>query len=204
MYSILYIKITLLNKTVNSAAGPLEMVMPMSETSAEVQKAYNAWVHQYDTNANSTRDLNAKILRLQPFDLAGKSILEIGCGTGFNTIWLARRARFVVGVDIAEGMLRKAHRRAGALNVCVLQADITKPWVFGQAFDLIVANLVLEHILLRTFLTRHALSSVPAACFTLASCTPTSRFKERRRSIVMLRREKKYLCLPFSITSPSI
>ena len=40
----------------------------------------------------------------------------------------------------------KAQRRLGALNVCVLQADITKPWVFGQAFDLIVANLVLEHI----------------------------------------------------------
>ena len=92
------------------------------------------------------RDLNAKVLRQQPFGLAGKSVLEIGCGTGSNTVWLANRAQFVVGVDIAEGMLRKAHSRLDALNVCVLQADITKPWVFGQAFDLIVANLVLEHI----------------------------------------------------------
>ncbi len=198
-------KITLHNKTVNSAAGPLEMAMPMPEMSAEVQKAYNVWVHQYDTNANSTRDFNAKVLRQQTFDLAGKSILEIGCGTGFNTVWLAKRAQFVVGVDIAEGMLRKAHRRLDALNVCVLQADITKPWVFDQAFDHIVANLVLEHVqdLAHVFNEAHSVLR-PAACFTLASCTPVSRFKARRQSIVMPRREKKYSCLPFSITSPSI
>lgn len=118
----------------------------MRETSAEVQKAYNTWVHQYETNENPTRDLNAKVLRQQPFDLVGKSVLEIGCGTGLNTIWLADRAQFVVGVDIAEGMVRKARRRPSKVNARFLQADITKPWSFDPAFDLIVANLVLEHV----------------------------------------------------------
>src|SRR5919197_4852647 len=118
----------------------------MPDPSAEIRKAYNAWVHQYDTDANPTRDLNAKVLRQQPFTLAGQWVLEIGCGTGSNTIWLANRAQFVVGVDIAEGMLRKARRRLGTLNVHVLQADITKPWPLDQAFDVIVANLVLEHV----------------------------------------------------------
>jgi len=124
----------------------LETVTQMPDTSAEVQKAYNEWVHRYDTNENPTRDLNAKALRQQAFDLTGKSVLEIGCGTGFNTMWLADRAQFVVGVDIAEGMLRKARCHLGELNVRFLQADITKPWPFNQAFDLIVASLVLEHI----------------------------------------------------------
>ncbi len=113
----------------------------MPEASAEVQQAYNEWAHQYDTNANLTRDLNAKVLRQQPFDLAGKWVLEIGCGTGFNTIWLANRAQFVVGVDIAAGMLRKACRRLGALNVDVLQADITKPWPLEQTFDVVATCL---------------------------------------------------------------
>ncbi len=132
-----------------SAYGHLETVRQMPEASAEVQQAYNEWARQYDTNANPTRDLNAKVLRQQPFDLAGKWVLEIGCGTGFNTIWLANRAQFVVGVDIAPGMLRQACRRLGALgalNIDVLQADITKPWPLEQAFDVIVANLVLEHV----------------------------------------------------------
>jgi hypothetical protein len=36
----------------------------MSEASDDVRKAYNAWVPQYDTNTNLTRDLNAEVLRL--------------------------------------------------------------------------------------------------------------------------------------------
>lgn len=118
----------------------------MPDTSAEVQKAYNEWVHQYETNKNSTRDLNAQVLRQQPFDLASKAVLEIGCGTGFNTTWLATYARCVVGMDISEGMLRKARRRLSERNVHLLQTDITKPWPLAQMFDLIVATLVLEHV----------------------------------------------------------
>ncbi|HEV8712451.1 MAG TPA: class I SAM-dependent methyltransferase [Candidatus Binatia bacterium] len=118
----------------------------MPETSAAVQKAYNEWVHQYDTNENSTRDLNAQVLRQQPFDLVSKAVLELGCGTGFNTVWLAPGARFVVGVDISEGMLRKARCRLGERHVHLLQTDITKPWPLTQGFDLIVATLVLEHV----------------------------------------------------------
>lgn len=118
----------------------------MAELSDAVQNAYNQWVHQYDTNDNSTRDLNAEVLRQQPFELAGKRVLEIGCGTGLNTIRLAHRARSVIGVDISEGMLRQASSRLRASTASILQADFTKPWPFDQAFDVIVANLVLEHV----------------------------------------------------------
>lgn len=118
----------------------------MSERSVEVQHAYNEWVHQYDTNVNPLRDLNAQVLRQQPFDLTGKRILEIGCGTGGNTIWLAHRAQWVVGMDMSEGMLRKARRHLETADVSVLQADITQPWPLEQAFDVLVATLVLEHV----------------------------------------------------------
>lgn len=118
----------------------------MTESSTEVQNAYNVWVHQYDTNANSTRDLNAEVLRQQPFDLGGKRVLEIGCGTGLNTIWLAGRAQYVIGVDISEGMLRQAVSRLRGSNASFLQADLTKPWPLEEAFDVIVATLVLEHV----------------------------------------------------------
>ncbi len=115
-------------------------------SSADVQHAYNEWVHQYDTNVNETRDLNAEILRQQAFDLTGKWVLEIGCGTGLNTTWLANGAQGVVGVDLSEGMLKAAQCRLSTLNAYLLQADITKPWPLNQAFNIIVANLVLEHV----------------------------------------------------------
>jgi ubiquinone/menaquinone biosynthesis C-methylase UbiE len=122
------------------------MVTQMPDTSTAIRNAYDEWAHQYDTNTNSTRDLNAQVLRQQPFDLADKAVLEIGCGTGSNTIWLAPCARLVVGVDMSEGMLRKAHCRLGERNVHLLQANITKPWPLAPGFDVIVATLVLEHV----------------------------------------------------------
>ena len=118
----------------------------MPETSAAVQQAYNEWVHQYDTNENSTRDLNAQVLRQQLFGLASRAVLEIGCGTGCNTLGLANCAQSVVGMDISEGMLRKARCRLGERNVHLLPADITKPWPLDQRFDVIVATLVPEHV----------------------------------------------------------
>ena len=49
-----------------SEGGYATQVTHMPGTSAEVRKAYNEWVHQYDTNANSTRDLNAKDYGTKP------------------------------------------------------------------------------------------------------------------------------------------
>jgi predicted TPR repeat methyltransferase len=61
-------------------------------------------------------------------DLAGRRVLEIGYGTGLSPIWLADRVQSVVGTDISDGILRKAHSRPRALHTEVLQADIAKPW----------------------------------------------------------------------------
>ena len=118
----------------------------MVEKSQEVRQAYNVWVEQYDTNVNATRDLNMQVLRQQGFEFVGKSVLEIGCGTGLNTIWLAQQARAVTGVDITEGMLQQAQQRLAGLPAHFVQTDITKPWPLARRFDWVVANLVLEHV----------------------------------------------------------
>jgi malonyl-CoA O-methyltransferase len=96
--------------------------------------AYNEWVHQYDIDDNPTRDLNAEVLRQQPFDLVQQAVLEIGCGTGLNTVWLAQRARYIVALDIAEGMLSTARRRLGQRPIYFLQADVTKSWPLDHVF----------------------------------------------------------------------
>ena len=121
-------------------------MVKMSEKSQAVQQAYNVWVAQYVTNVNATRELNMQILRQQKLDFADQCVLEIGCGTGLNTIWLAQQAQLVVGADITEGMMAQAQGRLAGLPAHFLQMDITKPWPITQQFDWIVANLVLEHI----------------------------------------------------------
>jgi ubiquinone/menaquinone biosynthesis C-methylase UbiE len=112
-----------------------------------VQNAYNEWADQYDTNLNKTRDLEALVLRETLGPLAFNSCLEIGCGTGKNTIWFQTKAQQVLAVDFSEEMLSKAKEKINSSNVSFVQADINQPWIFAdQSFDLVSFSLVLEHI----------------------------------------------------------
>jgi len=53
----------------------------------------------------------------------------------------------VEAVDFSQGMIQKAREKVKAGNVSFSMMDITQPWKFAQeSFDLIVCNLVLEHI----------------------------------------------------------
>ena len=113
----------------------------------DTRQAYNDWAAQYDTNLNRTRDLEARSVRAtleaQPFE----TCLEIGCGTGKNTVWLIEKARQVTAVDLSEEMLAKARSRITTPSVTFIQADITADWTFGdKLYDLVTFSLVLEHI----------------------------------------------------------
>lgn len=112
----------------------------------EIEKAYNQWAAQYDSDLNKTRDLEATALRQTLKDLQFDSCLEIGCGTGKNTQWLADRAGRITAVDFSEQMLDKARAKI-PLGVRWIKADINRPWKFvSEKSDLVCFSLVLEHI----------------------------------------------------------
>ncbi len=111
-----------------------------------IRESYNAWADQYDTNANKTRDLEAVALRQMLGKITFKNVLEIGCGTGKNSIWLNEKAKHLTAVDFSEKMLAKAKEKPELKNVNFIQADITNAWSFtNNKFDLITFSLVLEH-----------------------------------------------------------
>ena len=84
-------------------------------------------------------------------DLAGKRVLEIGCGTGIVSVILAKRgAQHVEAIDISEKSIQLAVRRAKANDVAdhihfqamsVYEMDYSE-----NSFDLIVGFNVLHHI----------------------------------------------------------
>ncbi|NIM92223.1 MAG: methyltransferase domain-containing protein [Anaerolineales bacterium] len=112
-----------------------------------IQGSYNRWSSTYDTDENLTRDLDEVVSRDTLGDMRCKLILEIGCGTGKNTTLLAQIGEEVHAIDFSEGMLVKAKEKLGSSNVTFSVADITKPWPFAAGIaDLIVCNLVLEHV----------------------------------------------------------
>lgn len=112
-----------------------------------IQKAYNEWSEMYDSDENLTRDLDQVVTREALANLHFHSILEIGCGTGKNTGFLAQVGARVHALDFSEGMIEKARKKVQAENVKFSVADLTQTWPCEErAYDLIVCNLVLEHI----------------------------------------------------------
>jgi len=123
-----------------------------------IQKAYNEWSETYDTDENLTRDLDQKVTRETLANLQFNSILEIGCGTGKNTMFLIQVGARVHAIDFSEGMIEKAKEKVKAENVRFSVADLTQPWPCqDRAYDLIVCNLVLEHIQDLSFIFSEAL-----------------------------------------------
>ncbi len=113
----------------------------------DVKKAYDRWAAQYDINDNKTRDLEARSLRETLKNIEFENCLEIGCGTGKNTEWLAKKSKQVTAIDLSEGMLAVAKQKNISGNVEFQNSDITEAWTFKEKqFDLITFSLVLEHI----------------------------------------------------------
>ncbi|UOG76063.1 class I SAM-dependent methyltransferase [Hymenobacter tibetensis] len=113
----------------------------------DIQQAYNAWAATYDTVRNRTRDLEAHAIQTVLHDTTAEEILELGCGTGKNTAWLASKATHVTAVDFSHEMMAKAQAKLPLPTITYKQGDITHGWHFvEQPANLITCSLILEHI----------------------------------------------------------
>ncbi|OQR97960.1 methyltransferase type 11 [Achlya hypogyna] len=113
-----------------------------------VQAAYTEWATIYDTNKNRTRDLEIAVGQSILADKLFAHILELGCGTGKNSVWLAPKCQRLTSVDLTESMLDVARTKVSAPHAKFVQADLLEPkWTFATGLvDLVTFSLVLEHI----------------------------------------------------------
>jgi SAM-dependent methyltransferase len=81
-------------------------------------------------------------LRLLPDDVAGLDVVELGCGTGYVSAWLARLGARPVGVDLAARQLRIARglQREYGLRFPLVQANAERPPLAERRFDLVVSE----------------------------------------------------------------
>lgn len=112
-----------------------------------VENAYDKWAESYDAMLNKTRDLDLVATNENLGCMKFQSVLEVGCGTGKNTEWLARRCSRLVAVDFSAGMLAIAKQKVTHKHVEWNRFDISESWpARGPYFDVITFNLVLEHV----------------------------------------------------------
>jgi malonyl-CoA O-methyltransferase len=118
---------------------------------SQIAAAYNEWAETYDTDQNRTRDLAGQVLRQVDLTFADRKVIEVGCGTGRNTEWLARHpaagAGDIVALDFSEEMLARARERVRDPRVRFIQHDVRARWPLADASaDLVIAMLILEHV----------------------------------------------------------
>src|SRR5256712_4706506 len=69
---------------------------------------------------------------VRPFE----TVLELACGTGWWTQWLAQHAQHVTAVDAAKEMLALNRERVNAANVRYILADVFA-WRPDRRYDLV-------------------------------------------------------------------
>jgi SAM-dependent methyltransferase len=75
-------------------------------------------------------------------DVAGKDVVELGCGTAYFGAWLARRGARVVGVDVTPAQLETARRMEAEfrLGLELVEANAEDTKLLAESFDLVLSE----------------------------------------------------------------
>lgn len=144
----------------------------------KINEAYNSWSATYDTVANKTRDLEKiaaqQTLQKYTFD----TVVELGCGTGKNTEWLAEKAVHILALDFSSEMLEKAKAKIQSPKVEFRQTDINQKWQIESDFaGQITCSLILEHIQILDFIFSEAHRILkPAGKFYICELHPFKQY----------------------------
>jgi phosphatidylethanolamine/phosphatidyl-N-methylethanolamine N-methyltransferase len=114
-----------------------------------VERAYALWAPVYDFVFGAVFErgrLAAIAAAEQACGPKGGRILEVGVGTGISLPDYAR-SNTIVGVDLSEPMLRKAHERVSELGLSNVEAlavmDAARMALPDKSFDVVVAQFVI-------------------------------------------------------------
>lgn len=117
----------------------------MTKVAAANTLFYNKWANNYDTDENSTVFVDelyfSNLWKMRHFQKA----IEIGCGTGRNTVKLLQSNNEILALDISNGMLEIAKSKISDPRVVFSNSDILNVELPNH-FDFAIVSLVFEHI----------------------------------------------------------
>lgn len=113
------------------------------------RKAYDLWSESYDVQpGNLMLTLDEQIFSdlMKPMDLAGKTVADIGCGTGrhWQKIY-AKDPALVMGFDISAGMLNQLSRKYPDAIIQRTDDNLLKT-IADSSIDCLITTLTIAHI----------------------------------------------------------
>ncbi|WP_035019827.1 malonyl-ACP O-methyltransferase BioC [Anoxybacillus flavithermus] len=111
-----------------------------------MQKRFSERATTYDQFANVQKKMAHELIKR--IDHPPKTILEVGCGTGYLTKLLhdAYPQAKLTAVDIAPGMIEKAKQRLNDAPIKWLCADIEEAELH-ETYDLIISNATFQWLI---------------------------------------------------------
>lgn len=81
-------------------------------------------------------------LALLPADMTGLAAIELGCGAGYVSGWMAKRGAQVTGVDISKAQLATARRLAAdnGAEIAFLELNAEDTGLQGASFDFAISE----------------------------------------------------------------
>lgn len=122
-----------------------------------VQTAYDLMAEEYDIlddrinpfYVNDFRFLDHFVQKLAPV-WRGQIVLDVGCGSGLQTVQFAPRAKHVIAIDISGALMRKVQEKLdvkGLTNVTLVQGNATQIPLQDASVDFVSAyGDVIGHI----------------------------------------------------------
>ncbi len=80
--------------------------------------------------------------------LRDKSVLDIGCSSGFYTEYALKKDADVTAIDISKRVIERITTRLKSSRLKVFEADVAKPMPFleTESYDYIICSLLLHYI----------------------------------------------------------
>jgi SAM-dependent methyltransferase len=80
--------------------------------------------------------------------LKDKSVLDIGCGSGYYTDYALKEEAKVTAVDISQKMIGLLTSRIKSADLTLHCSDISRPMPFlaGESYDILIGSLTLHYI----------------------------------------------------------
>ena len=112
----------------------------------KVMLRYDVTAEMYDERYAQEQQRKYK-KALENVYIAGKKVLDVGCGSGLFFKEVAAQASLVIGVDVSRKLLHKAKEQGNAFsNVAVLQADADHLPFRDGLFSAVFAFTVFQNV----------------------------------------------------------